>query len=71
MARARRVRVLIYEGPEEWVTATTESASRYVGGKRVISYSAPEHLPYDVRPVNELPTPNCTITEHLSEMEKI
>ena len=71
MARVRRVRVLIYEGPEEWVERTTEAEARYVKGTVVVSTKAPEHLPYEARPISEAPIPNCTITEFLTGMERI
>jgi len=71
MARVRRVRVLIYEGPEEWVQASSESEGRYVKGRLVVATRTPEHQPYEVRPQVEIPIPDKIITEYLTEAEVI
>lgn len=71
MARVRRVRVLIYEGPEEWVRLSSESENRFVKGRNVLTFRSPEHLPYEPRPQVEVPIPDKVITEYLTEMETI
>jgi hypothetical protein len=75
MARARRVRVLICEGPYEWVEKTTENEGRYVNGKRVLSVSRPTNpYPFTEPIILEpapIPVPDMVITEYLTEMEVI
>jgi hypothetical protein len=36
---ARRVRIFVYEGPEDWIKATLNSPSRYVKGTRMFGSS--------------------------------
>jgi hypothetical protein len=69
--RVRRVRVLIYEGPQDWVVNTTDSENRFVKGRNVVSTRAPEHEPWEVRPTVETPIADKIITEYLTEVEVI
>jgi hypothetical protein len=71
MSRARRIRVLIYEGPEDWVNLCTENKDRYVKGRRVVEKWTPKNQPFDVQPLMEIPVPYKTITEYLTELEII
>lgn len=70
MYRVRRVRVLIYEGPAEWVQATTENPNRYVNGRRVLSQvKRPPSANFgEIVPIPEPPLEdNMVITEYLTD----
>jgi hypothetical protein len=70
MGRVRRVRVLIYEGPKEWVETCTENKLRYVNGRREVStrFERDEHG----EPVaNACVVTDKVITEHLSPIEAL
>lgn len=71
--RVRQVRVLIYEGPRDWVEKTIEAASRYVQETRVVferrAAIEPEKFGDPTGPLGPIVVERATITEHIAPPE--
>lgn len=71
--RYRRVRVLIYEGPYDWVQMSSESDNRFVRGRKVVSYREAPEAPFGEPVVvgQLLRVPDRSIEEHLCSIEEV
>lgn len=72
MRRVRQVRVLIYEGPEDWVEASVSSDRRYVKGRIVVAQKVKEPAAFgDPMPVSAVYVEDKIIEEHIAPAEEI